>query len=176
VIRVVLELLRHEAVEAEAERNISRCLSSMKHCFLHGSAAYCHTVRQAYSSYYRKCSSPSRFVPSFPSFGKTNDSYLYRNSHRITECFGLGGTFRGHPAQPPAVSRDIFNWVRLLRAPSNLAWNVSRDGASTTSLGNLGQCLTTLTAKKFFLISGLNLPSFSLKPLLLVLPFSGLYN
>jgi len=35
------------------------------------------------------------------------------------------------------MSRDIFSWIRLLRAPSNLAWNVPRDGASTTSLGNL---------------------------------------
>jgi len=54
-------------------------------------------------------------------------------SHRIIECFGLEWTFKGHLAQPPPVSRDIFNWIRLLRAPSNLAWNVSRDGASTTS-------------------------------------------
>jgi len=71
---------------------------------------------------------------------------------------------------PPAVSRDIFHWVRLLRALSNLAWNVSRDGASTTSLGSLGQGLTTLTVKNVFLLSSLNLPSFSLKPLPLVLP------
>jgi len=94
--------------------------------------------------------------------------------HRIVECFGLGGTFRGHPAQPPAVSRDIFTWVRLLRAPSNLALSVSRDGASITSLGNLGQGLTTLTVKNVFLISSLNLPSLSLKPLLLVLPLQAL--
>jgi len=51
----------------------------------------------------------------------------------------------------------------------NLAWNVPRDGASTTSLGNLGQGLTTLTVKNFFPISSLNLPSFSLKLLPLVL-------
>ncbi|NXR03058.1 PTPRT phosphatase, partial [Sagittarius serpentarius] len=37
------------------------------------------------------------------------------------------------------MNRDIFNWSRLLRAPSNLTLNVSRDGASTTSLGNLCQ-------------------------------------
>ena len=42
------------------------------------------------------------------------------------------------------MSRDIFNSIRLLRAPSNLALNVARDGAPTTSLGNLllFQCLT----------------------------------
>jgi len=46
------------------------------------------------------------------------------------------------------MSRDIFNQIRLFRALSNLAWDVSRDGASTTSLGNLCQGLTTL-CKKF---------------------------
>ncbi|KAK4819077.1 hypothetical protein QYF61_025310 [Mycteria americana] len=34
----------------------------------------------------------------------------------------------------------------------------------TAALGNLLQCLTTLTVKNFFLVSNLNLPSFSLKP------------
>jgi len=69
----------------------------------------------------------------------------------------------------PAVSRDVFNWIRVLRAPSNLALNISRDRASTTSLGNLCQCFITLIVKNFFLISSLNLPSLSLKPLLFVL-------
>ena len=64
--------------------------------------------------------------------------------HRTTECCGLEGTFRGHQVQPPAVSRDIFNRIRLLRVPSNLSWKVPRDGASTTSLGNPFQCFTTL--------------------------------
>jgi len=59
--------------------------------------------------------------------------------------------------------------MRLLKAPSNLALNVSRDGAATTSLGNLCQCFTTRVVKNFFLIASLNLLSFSLKPLLLVL-------
>ncbi|KAK4811312.1 LOW QUALITY PROTEIN: hypothetical protein QYF61_024448 [Mycteria americana] len=56
-------------------------------------------------------------------------------------------------SNPPAMSRDIFNYIRLLRAPSNLTLNVSRDGASTTSLGNLFQCFTTLIVTNFFLIS-----------------------
>ena len=37
--------------------------------------------------------------------------------------------------------------------------DVSRDEASTGSLGNIVQCLTTLIVKNFFLISSLNLPS-----------------
>jgi len=46
---------------------------------------------------------------------------------------------------------------------------VCREVASTTSLVKTCQCLTTLIIKDFFLISGLNIPSFSLKPFLLVL-------
>ena len=57
----------------------------------------------------------------------------------------------------------------LPRAPSSLALNASRDGASTTSLGNLFQCITTLWVKNFLLISNLNLPCLSLKPFPLVL-------
>jgi len=49
------------------------------------------------------------------------------------------------------MSRDIFKETRLLTAPSNLTWNVSRDGASTTSLGNLYQCLTIPNSKEFLL-------------------------
>ena len=49
-------------------------------------------------------------------------------------------------------------------------------GAAAASLGNLGQCLTTLMVKNFFVISGLNLPSFSLKPLPLVLSLHALFK
>jgi len=45
----------------------------------------------------------------------------------------------------------------LPKAPSSLAFNSSRDSPPTASLGIL--CLTTLTAKDFFLISELNQPS-----------------
>jgi len=40
-------------------------------------------------------------------------------------------------------------------ATSTCFLNISRDGESTTSLGCLFQCLTTLSVKKFFLISNL---------------------
>ncbi|KAK4826957.1 hypothetical protein QYF61_012806 [Mycteria americana] len=46
-------------------------------------------------------------------------------------------------AEPPQL---CSSW--LLRAPSNLTLNVSRDGTSTTSLGNLFQCFTTLIAEQ----------------------------
>jgi len=65
-----------------------------------------------------------------------NPSQFLKIIPRITEWFGLEGTFQGHLVQPPAMSRDIYHQTRLLRAPSNLTLNVSRDRASTTSLGN----------------------------------------
>jgi len=40
------------------------------------------------------------------------------------------------------MGRDIFNSVKLLRSPSSPALNVSRDGASTTSLCNLSDFLS----------------------------------
>ena len=49
-----------------------------------------------------------------------------------------------------------------------------REGASAASLGNLFQGLTTFTVKNFFLTSNLNLPSFGLKPLPLVLSLHAL--
>ena len=66
--------------------------------------------------------------------------------------------------------------TRLPRATSSLALNSSRDGASTTSLGNLFQCVTTLCVKKFLLIFNLNLPCLSLKQFPLVLSLSTLVN
>jgi len=67
------------------------------------------------------------------------------------------------------MSWDIFNKIRLLKALSSFTLNVSRDGASTTSPGNLSQCFTILIVKNFFIISSLNLPFFNLKSLPLVL-------
>ena len=41
--------------------------------------------------------------------------------------------------QPSAMGRDTFYYTRLLTAPSSLALNTSRNGASTTSLDNVLQ-------------------------------------
>jgi len=72
------------------------------------------------------------------------------------------------------MGRDIFHQTRFLKAPSNLALNTARERAATASLGTLGQRLTTLTVKDFFPMSNLNLPSFSLKPLPLLLSLHAL--
>ena len=61
------------------------------------------------------------------------------------------------------MCRVTNHQTRLPRATSSLTLNASRDGASTTSLGNLFRCDTTLCVKNFLLISNLNLPCLSLK-------------
>ena len=45
-----------------------------------------------------------------------------------------------------------------LSATSTWFWNTSRDSDSTTSLDSLCHCSTTISEKKLFLISNLNLP------------------
>ena len=72
------------------------------------------------------------------------------------------------------MGKDTFHQPRVLPAPSNLALNTAREGAATASLDNLFQGLTTLRVQNFFLISNLNLPSFSLKLLPLVLSIHAL--
>ena len=69
----------------------------------------------------------------------------------VIEWLGLEGTFKVTQLQPPSIGRDISHQTALLTAPSSLALNTSREGASTTSLGNLFQCLTTLTVNNSFL-------------------------
>ena len=82
-----------------------------------------------------------------------------------------------HPVSTsPALCRVTNHQTRLPRATSSLALNAARDGAFTTSLGNLFQCFTTLWVKNFLLISNLNLPCLSLKPFSLALSLSTLVN
>ena len=56
----------------------------------------------------------------------------------------------GHLVQPPCRSRVTYS--RLHRTLSRQVLNISREGESTTSLGSLFQCSTTLRGKKFFLM------------------------
>jgi len=60
------------------------------------------------------------------------------------------------------MGRDPFHQPRVLRAPSNLALNPSREGE--TAMGNWCQGLTTPRVKNSLLTPNLNLPSFSSKP------------
>ena len=67
------------------------------------------------------------------------------------ESFDLEGTLR-------AIWSNTHSPISA-QSPSNLTLGVCRDGAPTISLGNLCQCLTTLTVQIFLLVSNLNLPS-----------------
>jgi len=54
---------------------------------------------------------------------------------------------------PLAMGRDTSNWLRLLRAPSNLVLSISGDRASTASLGSMLQCFNTPQWRKFAISS-----------------------
>jgi len=43
---------------------------------------------------------------------------------RSQAALGWKGPFKATQPRPPAVRRDIFSWIRLLRALSSLAWPV----------------------------------------------------
>ena len=57
----------------------------------------------------------------------------HRNQ-RIIESFESEGTLGGYVC--PAMNRDAYSSVRVLRAPSSLTFSVSKDGASTASLSS----------------------------------------
>lgn len=61
------------------------------------------------------------------------------------------------------MNKNIYSSIGLLRVWSSLSLSVSRNRATTTSLGNLCQFLTTLTVGDFSLVPNLNLSYFSLK-------------
>jgi len=65
----------------------------------------------------------------------------------------------GTPSTRPGCSKPHPTW----------SWTLLGRGQPQLLFGNLCQCLTTPLVKNFFLIFSLNLPSFSLKPLPLVL-------
>ena len=96
--------------------------------------------------------------------------------HRIIGCPGLKRITMIINFKPPAMCRVTNHYTRMPRATSSLALNASRNGASTTSMGNSFQCFTTLCVKNFLLISNLNLPYLNLKSFLLILSLSTLEN
>ena len=99
---------------------------------------------------------------SFPSYSLFTPTCLHANrrcitfselmywNHRILKSFELEGILKDHLVQLPCTEQGHLHLQQVLSAPSSLTLNISRDRASTTSLGNLFQCLTTLIAKKTF--------------------------
>jgi len=72
------------------------------------------------------------------------------------------------------MGRDTFHQTRVLKAPSNLCLNTASKEGATASLGQPVPGPHHLQSKEFLLIFNLNLPSFSLKPLPLVLSLHAL--
>ena len=66
----------------------------------------------------------------------------------IIESFEPEGTPKGHVAQLPCTEQGRPQVGQELRAWSSLTLNVCRDGAPTTSPGNLCQCPSALIVKK----------------------------
>ena len=101
--------------------------------------------------------------------------WLPNRKEKNPRIIWVGRDIQGHLVQLPCNEQGhlhlliYYLHLLVLRAPSSLTLSVSRDGASTTNLGNLCQCLITLIVKNFFLISNLNLLYFSLRPFPLIL-------
>ncbi|XP_059576481.1 cilia- and flagella-associated protein 91 isoform X2 [Alligator mississippiensis] len=105
-------------------------------------------------------------------------------SFSVTQTVPGPGSARVRPAMAPARAFDfLYDPVHTLSSErdhakaagrarlgyAQLVLKASKDGASTTSLGNLCQCFTTFLVSRFILISNLNFPCCNLSPLLLVL-------
>ena len=72
---------------------------------------------------------------------------LLTKNHRITECSGLEGTSVGHLVQPSCRSRVTYS--RLQRTLSRRVLNISREGDSTTSLGEILFCRTSCSRRRW---------------------------
>ena len=90
-------------------------------------------------------------------------------NHRITECYGLEGTFRGHLAHSPCSEQGYLQ-------PDEVTQRPVQSGLECFQTWHLhyfsGQPVPVFHHPyhiNFFLISSLNLPSLSLNTLLLVL-------
>jgi len=60
----------------------------------------------------------------------------------------LEGTFKITYFQPPCYRKEQLPLDHIAQSPIQPGLEVSREGAFTTPLGNMFQCLTTLTVKE----------------------------
>jgi len=94
----------------------------------------------------------------------------WHDFHRITECFGLDGTFRGHLAQPPCSEQGHLQPDRVAQSPVRPGLGCSQGWDLHHLSGQPGPGFHCPHCKKFLPCIQFNLPIFSLKPLPLVLP------
>ena len=68
-------------------------------------------------------------------------------NHGIVELFELDRTFKGHLIHFPCKERGHLQLDQVAQSGPALNLSVSRNGAITTSLSNMVQCLTKFLAK-----------------------------
>ncbi|KAK4817104.1 hypothetical protein QYF61_027967 [Mycteria americana] len=91
---------------------------------------------------------------------KDNSSFNRHQRSNFSLLYLTRMVWVGRELQGSSMGRDIFHKIGLLKALSNLTWNTSNDGASTISLGNLLQGLSTFTVKNVFLMFNIKLFKF----------------
>ena len=74
-----------------------------------------------------------------------------QHTFKTTQRLRLEGNSGGHPVQPHCSSRATYS--QFPRTMTRQLLSISKDGDSTSSLGNLCQCLVTLIMKSCFLMS-----------------------
>lgn len=96
-----------------------------------------------------------------------NTKIWRQKDHRMTEWIGLEGTYNNCLILPSTQSR--ISYSRLPWTMSSWVLRISTDEASTTSLGNLLHCWTTISVKYLFLMFKWIILYFNVCPLSLVL-------
>lgn len=74
---------------------------------------------------------------------------VYDKIHMAIESFELGGPLKAMQPNSLALNRDSYSLMWLHRALPSMTLNVSKDGASIMSLGNVFQCFTILIIRNF---------------------------
>lgn len=81
-----------------------------------------------------------------------------QQNHTITDSLSLEKTSKIRKFNHQSSTTSMFTTKPCPQCHIHrFFFNTSRDGDSTTALGSLFQCLTTLSKKKFFLIANLNI-------------------